>query len=259
MEENNNQDSRNNSNWYDNIDPSLASEKLKGFTNSDGTLNLPELLKSYNAAQSLVGSSVRIPSEKSSADEISAFYSKLGRPESADKYDWKVPEGYEILGENFKAFKEKCFDLGMSNKQVSGVLDAWLGTVKTLEQKQAADLQNLQKSNFEKLADANVWGDKARENIDFVQKKFAAIDDGRALEKLKMAGLDADPDLLLALFKSMEYSNGSSMPDKGAQMQSTAERIASLQSSPAYTNQNHPEHAKIVSEINSLLAPDSKA
>ena len=70
--------------WFEreDIDQSLVSDKVKGFTNEDGSMNLPEFLKSYNSAQSYIGGAVKIPGENASEDEWSSLYARLGRPES---------------------------------------------------------------------------------------------------------------------------------------------------------------------------------
>lgn len=255
MEENNQNPSPTNSNWYDaeGIDKSLITDKLKGFTNSDGSMNIAELLKSYNTAQSYLGASVRIPTEKSTPEEVAAFYSKLGRPESAEKYDWKVPDGYTSIEENFKKFKELCFGLGMSNKQVSGVFDGWLQSVKDIETAQAAELAKIKQANFDALSDANVWGDKAADKISVLQKKLGTINDGKALAKLQAAGLDSDADILLMLENVLADADGSRMAQAASGGKTAAEEIAELQKNPAYTNPNHPEHNKVVARINDLF------
>lgn len=253
--ENNPNPSVTNSNWYEaeGIDPSLITDKVKNFTNGDGSMNVAELLKSYNAAQSYLGGSVRLPTDKSSPEEIAAFYSKLGRPESAEKYDWKVPEGYSSIEGNFKKFKELCFNLGMSNKQVSGVFNGWLQSVKDIEAAQSAELAKIKQANFDALSDANVWGDKASDKISALQKKLGEINEGKALHKLQAAGLDFDADVLLMLASVLTDADGSRMAGVGNSGKTAEEEIAELEKDPAYTNPNHPEHNKVVARINELF------
>lgn len=240
--------------WYEGLDESLVNDKVKGFTTDDGKMNVAEFLKSYNAAQAYIGGSVKIPTEKSTPEEVAAFYSKLGRPESADKYGWATPEGFETIEDNFKSFKELCFGLGMTDKQVSGVMNGWLQTVKDLQGKEKAELEKLQAANFAALSDANVWGDKAREKIDSLQKKLGAINEGKALAKLQAAGLDQDPDVLLMVSQVLADADGSQISGGGSSRQSKEEEIASLKANPAYGNPNHPDHKKVVERMNELWA-----
>ena len=94
--------------WLAGVDPTLITDKVRGFKDLNGLIN------SYNQAQSFIGKG--IPDENTPVDIRDAFFTKLGRPVSADKYDWQPPEGLTVDGataENFKAFKQKCFEAGM--------------------------------------------------------------------------------------------------------------------------------------------------
>ena len=122
MEENQNQNQ-----WYEaeGIDQSFVSDKVKTFTNSDGSMNVNELLKSYDSSQRYIGAAVKIPGENAAREEVDAFYTKLGRPESADKYSFKPPADVNVDGvtsQHFKAFAQKAFELGLSDRQLSGVI-----------------------------------------------------------------------------------------------------------------------------------------
>lgn len=65
---------------------------------------------------------VALPTEKSSPEEIAAFYSKLGRPESADKYGLTLDN--DENGENAKAFSEAAFKAGLTKTQAEAVAKA---------------------------------------------------------------------------------------------------------------------------------------
>lgn len=71
-----------------------------------------------------------IPGDKATDQERAAFYGKLGRPETADKYDLKrptLPDGmtYDEAGE--KWFRDMAHKLGLSQAQAAGLFDAWNG------------------------------------------------------------------------------------------------------------------------------------
>nr|DAL85798.1 MAG TPA: putative protease [Caudoviricetes sp.] len=246
--------SQTNSNWYeaDGLDKSLITDKVRTFTNDDGSLNVGEMLKSYNSAQAMLGSSVRLPNEKSSPEEVEAFWGRMGVPKSAKEYDWKVPEGYQTLDEEFNAFKEECHALKLSKKQVGGILDAWLKRVNSIEAKQAKDFEAREAANFAALSAADAWGEKAREKIDAVHKRMGAYGDGRGLEKLKAAGLANDPDILRMLAEVMSDSDSSKIVAGGGEGQSKADEIAALKASPAYLNRTHKDHGAVVRRINEL-------
>lgn len=251
MDENQNQNQ-----WYeaDGIDQSLVSDKVKAFTNSDGSMNVNELLKSYDSSQRYIGAAVKIPGENAAREEVDAFYTKLGRPESADKYTWTPPDGISVEGataENFKAFKELCFKLGLSNKQTSGVLDGWSGIVKNLEATRANLLNQIASESKSALSAPNEWGDK------FDDKYKATIS---LIERLgvkpdfEAAGVLNSVKLLKAFNSIVDAGAETGLKGASGGAQSSAERLAELKKNPAYLNAGHPDHAKVLSEINSLIA-----
>lgn len=70
---------------------------------------------------------VALPTEKSTPEELSAFYGKLGRPETADKYELAVPEGYD---DSFpKAMAPIMFEAGLSQAQAAKLAEGWNGFI----------------------------------------------------------------------------------------------------------------------------------
>ena len=80
---------------------------------------------------------VALPTEKSTPEELSAFYGKLGRPEAAEKYEMAVPEG---MDDSFpKAMAPIMFEAGLSQAQAAKLAEGWNGFIatKTAELEQA--------------------------------------------------------------------------------------------------------------------------
>ena len=244
-------------NWYDGVDETLLTDKVKGFTNSDGTMNVAELLKSYNSAQSYIGGSVKIPTEKSTPEELAAFYSKLGRPESADKYDWQPPEGISVEGataENFQNFKKLCFENGMTNKQVSAIMGGWSDIIKDLFAKQAAAREEIARESKAALSAQNEWGGDYQSRLDAVLKRVERLG---IKDKLEYSGLLYDKDVLKAFDAVISASSETGIKGGGGRL-AKKDEIASLEANPAYGNANHPDHKKVVARLNELLAPDDE-
>ena len=84
------------------------------------------LSSSYLSMQEMLGSRIKMPSEESSEDEVNDFYSKLGRPESPDKYDISVPtlgkEG-EYDQSMYSEFLNEAHKNGLTNKQAQAAID----------------------------------------------------------------------------------------------------------------------------------------
>lgn len=243
-----------NQNWYEaqGVDSAFVSDKVKGFTNQDGSLNINELLKSYDSSQRYIGGAVKIPQEGASAEEVSAFYSKLGRPESADKYTFKPPADVNIDGvtsQHFKSFASKAFELGLTDRQLSGVMEGWTKIVDQLTEDSARARSEIAENSKKVLSAPDEWGDrfdgKYKATISLIEKLGVK-------PHLEAAGILNSVEVLKAFNSIVEGGRETALKGNAAGGD-TLGRIAALKSSPAYLNANHPDHAAVVNELNSLL------
>jgi len=240
--------------WYDaeGVDKTLVSDKVKAFTDDKGSLNVNELLKSYQSAQSMVGKG--IPKDDAPQAERDAFFAKLGRPESADKYDWKAPEGFEVEGvtaEHFKAFREEAHKLGLTNKQLSGVMGRWGSIVEGLQAQQAKIINDTADNTKAALSAPTEWGDKFDEKFDVTMKKLDSLGIRGHLES---SGL-LTPEVLKGFYGMISAKEETALKGGAAKGDSDIDaRISQIKANPAYLNSSHPEHAALVKEHNALFA-----
>ena len=68
--------------------------------------SLEDFSKGYDNVTKMVGNSVRIPTEESTEEELNEFYTKLGRPDSHEKYSYERPEMPENIPYSEEAEKE---------------------------------------------------------------------------------------------------------------------------------------------------------
>lgn len=129
---------------------------------------------------------VAIPGEKSTDEERTAFYQKLGRPESSEKYSISKPEGlpedipYSV--EQEAAFKNVAHSLNLTDAQAKGlyewyhkelVIPAFQSNKDGLEAIERAEKAELEKA-VNALKDA--WkGDEFKVNIDSASRAFNLI------------------------------------------------------------------------------------
>ena len=236
--------------WFEreDIDQSLVSDKVKSFGDING------LLKSYSEAQSYIGGAVKIPGENATDEERGAFYAKLGRPESPDKYTWTPPEGISVEGataDNFKAFKELCFKNGMTDRQVSAVMGGWSDIVSDITSKRDELLAKVAAESKAVLSAPNEWGDKYQERYNAAQKK---IDDLGIRAHVEAAGIANDANFLKAIDSIISGAKESRIRGTGGKFVSPGERMEQLKLHPAYMNAGHPEHKAVIDELNSLYA-----
>lgn len=128
--------------WKDSL-----SDDLKGLSTIQNISDINSLVKSYDSAQRMLGSSVRIPSEEASPEakaefynklasvpgvtqlpdpsnpeSMEAFYSKIGRP--ADPNGYKLPEEIngKVDGESLANFTSMAHKLGLTNQQAAEIV-----------------------------------------------------------------------------------------------------------------------------------------
>ncbi|EIQ00866.1 hypothetical protein OpiT1DRAFT_05423 [Opitutaceae bacterium TAV1] len=118
----------------------------------------------YTSISSLVGAHknlevllgrdrVAVPNENATPEEWNAFYSKVGRPEKPEGYEIKRPDGIPDTiwsDDRAKAFATEAHKMGLTQKQVAGLIAWQLGdtqtSVQAIEQQQAAKLDADQKA-----------------------------------------------------------------------------------------------------------------
>lgn len=106
--------------------------------------SLDDVAKSYKSLETMVGNSVRIPTEGASKEDFDAFYAKLsdvpgvarlpnqddpesvnqfyrslGRPENAEGYKLELGENVQIDESAMKNFKDLAHSIGLTNEQAN--------------------------------------------------------------------------------------------------------------------------------------------
>lgn len=109
--------------------------------------------KGYNSKEDLLAAlraadgKVALPTEKSTPEELAAFYNKLGRPESADKYGLTLKN--DENGEVAKALAPAMFDAGLTATQAAKMQEALDGfsaaQVERYAKEQDSQMKALQK------------------------------------------------------------------------------------------------------------------
>ncbi len=240
--------------WRQSIPAELRNEK-----SLESVKDIPSLVKGYVEAQKYIGGAIRIPGEKATPEEIKAFRSKLGVPEKVEDYGIKAPILPSHAG----------WDDEMHAK-VLGVAHT-AGLTKT----QAAKIvEGLTQIVSEGVIDPNVvleeskgnlreaWGENFDRNLILSSRAadhlagLAGIDSNEFHEALKETGAGAHPVILRAL-----SALGSGLLEQGLiknedtkleTVQDAEGKIKTLRASEKYQQQNHPDHAEAVREMDRL-------
>ena len=243
------------SSWKDSI-----SEEYRADPNIEKFTEIDALAKSYINATKMIGQDkIAIPNNNSTDDQWSEVYTKLGRPESADKYALDVKSEVVNLDEGaIKSFTENAHQLGLNNKQAQGILEFYKNNMEGTAQQSKIDTETAQAQAEQQLRQE--WG------RDF---------DGKVKQAGALAKANINPEVL-----DMTLSNGTRLGDhpeiikgfaKIAGMMSE-DKIVATESENAqsvsnieeeissivndrngpYWNKGHPDHDKMVQQVYTL-------
>jgi len=182
--------------WYapEGLDPAISGQlgelvKAKGWKGpADALLSYQNLEKVFGADKA--GRTILAPKSDDDADGWNALYSRLGRPETPDKYELPVPQGDD--GSFAQAAAPVLHQLGLTTKQAKGLADWW--NKASASRAEAAEEAFVKQSETEYAALKGEWGAAAAQNEELAK---------RAVLKFgKEAGFDE------ATFDALERSIG---------------------------------------------------
>jgi len=238
----------------------IISEEYRKNPNIEKFTEIDALAKSYINAVSMIGADkIPIPSNSSTEEQWNEIYSKLGRPESADKYKLDVKSESVPLEETaIKQFSENAHKLGLNNKQAQGILDFYKNSLEQTSRQSQIDLETSQ-ANFEAEL-RKEWGSNYETNINKAAALAKANMDTKILDLQLQDGsrLGDNPEIIKGFAKianmlsedsfiSTESENVSQAKDYQQEINS----IVNDRTGP-YWNKTHPDHDKVVQQVFTL-------
>lgn len=155
--------------------------------------SLDELSKSYHELSGRLGSSVQIPGKDATPEDQSAFWKRMGRPESADKYSFKQEH------EGAKAFAKTALEANLSDAQAQAVykhLETTGG--EALKQREAA----MQRQQAETEATLKTeYGEKFPQAVENLRRGLDAFGGDELRAVLINSGLAYDPVIVRSFSK----------------------------------------------------------
>lgn len=236
-------------NWKDSLPEDLKQEKC-----FDNIHTLPSLLKSYAAAQKMVGANkVSIPSENSSQEEWDAFYKAAGRPDTADAYSVdkiEIPAGVALDEATVKSFRDFAFSHGMSQKAFEDAVKFDLerfNSAQALASQRADQEYNETLSRLQKEYGSNLSTVVAQCN--------KALETFGLADVFREKGLLNNYSCIKALANIGASISESKLQDGDAPVaaRNPEHELAALQADPAFTDRYHPQHDIAVKKAQELL------
>jgi len=202
---------------------------------------------------------VVIPNNNSTDDQWNEVYTKLGRPESADKYALDVKSEVVNLDEGaIKSFAEQSHKLGLNNKQAQGILEFYKNNMEGTAQQTKIDTETAQSQSEQQLRQE--WGRDfegkvkqagalAKANInpevlDMTLSNGTRLGDHPEIIKgfAKIAGMMSEDKIL-----GTESEN----VDTAKDIESEISALSNDKNGP-YWNRSHPDHDKVVQQVYTL-------
>lgn len=213
--------------------------------------DVESLAKSYHELQKSMGSSVRVPTPEASNEERSAFFQRLGAPESVDGYE--VEEGTEEWATKAREAAHKAHLTKDQWKTLTAAQKA------TLESQRAVSEERLETSLAESRSRLGPEYDQVVEKAKAALEALASKNE-RLSDPLGQIDL-RDPDALELFSMVGDMMADGSAPTDGGTAETNehgddvelAMRIRELMKMPSFQNRREPEHEKVQYEYRQKL------
>ena len=243
------------SSWKDSISEDFRNDpSIEKFTEIDA------LAKSYINATKMIGQDkIVIPTKNSTQETWEEAYTKLGRPESPEKYNFDVKSDVVNMDESaIKSFAEQSHKLGLNNKQAEGILDFYKNNMEGTAQQAKIDTETAQSQAEQELRQE--WGRDfegkvkqagalAKANInpevlDMTLSNGTRLGDHPEIIKgfAKIAGMMSEDKIV-----ATESENVNTVAD----IETEISAITNDTDGP-YWNKQHPDHDKTVQQVYTL-------
>lgn len=210
-------------------------EELKDRTEWNNIKDPSDLFKNYINAQQMISKSVRIPDEGASPEDISNFYSKLGKPKTKEEYDFEYTPAknnyiYTKDSFDFTMFKDIADKANLTKDQYQKLASAY---VDANNENYLNYNQALQKKAAEELKQAEhqlktAWGERYNQNINAISEKVKKLYPEKTLVRMQNAGLFRDPEFLEAHLKLTKMMTGDTVFIEGNAVENVPQTLQSL-------------------------------
>jgi len=231
--------------WYSNAgfsEETLADDGVKGLL---GKYKTPDDFAkgAANLSKKVGEKGLSIPGEDATDEERAEFYTKLGRPESPDKYSWEMPEGFEMDQEWYAEKSKEMFDKGISDDAHSLIMDLYRQDRERINEL----AQNHQDELVAKTEPA--LREEWKEDYDANMKQSMEVAERFGVkELLKDYGIINELPVIKMLHEvALSTTEGKVEPSSG--FTSSKEELASLKNDPAYMDRTHPNHKNVLKRV----------
>lgn len=200
-----------------------------------------DLFKSFVNSQDLIGKKVA----DMSAEDLSKYYTKLGRPETADAYKIENEDLQE--GTDLDWLKVSAHKAGISNEQLNALVGAGAERDKNLLEASNAEIAKAQDAQIAEVKEA--FGYDFEDKIKATNKALNYFGGEELLSLLKENNLGNNPIVIKAFHNASKLlsehkgiEGGTSAPTQS--IESIEAQIASVRNDPRLGNASDPKGQK---------------
>lgn len=188
----------------------------------------------HEALLSKLGTSVNIPTETSTPEQWNEFYTKLGRPESADKYTFEdnLPEGLEIDEKLDADYRALAFEIGLTSNQAQKLRAFYNGAVETAYNANQKDVQTRLAEATEKAITEikDMWGADYKAKTKIAMNTARSVLSQATLDYLDATGLGNNPKLIKDFYELSKRLSGDSHLVNGERTYAPPQTLESMES-----------------------------
>lgn len=233
-------------------------EDLKTDPSLSSIMDIQSLAKSYIHGQKMIGrDKIVIPDKFATDEDWSKVYQKLGVPESADKYEFKVPEG---MDEDFvKGFKDLAVKNGILPKQADKLFEFYNSHVDKVISNNEAENKRIFEESVNGLK--KEWGQGYERKLQAASGLFNQIADEESKKVFNESGLGNNPVVIKMFAKLAEqmgedkFVNANNIGSVGLTPSEAQQKINDIYGNKdhPYYNKSHPSHKDALNEMTKLF------
>jgi hypothetical protein len=233
---------------------------MKYVNKETGEFDQGQIMKALIHANKAIGAEkMLVPNKNFTPDQWKETFTKLGLPESVDKYSIEnnVPEGTAVNEEFLNSFKKTAHEAGILPSQAQKLLDFYNTSV--TEQNQMAQAL-ADKATQEAVTNLkSEWGDAFQGKIQAASKALEQFATPEQVKELAQSGVLDSPLLTRVFAKIAESFNEDTFDSEatanfGMTPQELEDKIASFyEDGHPYMNRDHPQNAFYKEEYMRLI------
>lgn len=163
-----------------------APDEIKGYIQNKGWDDPMKAVSSYKELEKFHGASeadlLMLPKDPDAEGAYDPIYNKLGRPESADKYEIELPEGIEVDAERLGGIKDVAHKLGLNSKQLGALIDYDAAYSQKAMEAHNEQLKIQNQADYDGLL--KEWGSNSEERMELSRRGLRS--------QLEKAGIPSD-------------------------------------------------------------------